>query len=513
MYSEDGIPEGLDEAAIVDEDLDPHDVFEEETAGVEVHPASTVQNDEAGDDPAVPKVLLEAMGVSDPEGDKIPSRMFEVSTLRNIVSEDSELPDLVIARGSQAVTEYKTPAMFPESGTGACAATMCQNGQVPRMNDKDMCDAGTTNLDKHSLACRYFSASAMFRSAVAPSRQLLHRSTCKTHIINARRLPTQQQARHFSPITALGDQILSVGNVLSQVPLPEFIGPYTAGIVLSTLAIRTAVTLPVFFWTRKRVARQRDIVIPKIIEWRKPFAAKLAAEAKTKPNPKEWFESEFKTAAIAYRAQLLKEHKCQPFYTALATPLTLIPTIVLTSLAIRSICVMPDTPLYFEKFLSDVPLALPDATGFFPLAVGMLSLTSLELARKFARERAGEFKESEWAKQHVKKNAAVAAAGKKNTGGKQTVSTLVQSPSGKWEVVQTTARPKAPKDTALDKMASQDKAAVDPEISRFSKISGAIGRGGAVLMIGVSMWSPGTFLGRWYDKRFAARASLPPSQP
>ncbi|KAG8971978.1 hypothetical protein FRC05_010513 [Tulasnella sp. 425] len=103
MYSEDGIPEGLDEAAIVDEDLDPHDVFEEETAGVEVHPASAVRNDEAGDDPAVPKVFLEAMGVSDPEA----------SALRNIVSEDSELPDLVIARGSQAITEYKNPALFP----------------------------------------------------------------------------------------------------------------------------------------------------------------------------------------------------------------------------------------------------------------------------------------------------------------------------------------------------------------------------------------------------------------
>ncbi|KIO19876.1 hypothetical protein M407DRAFT_11174 [Tulasnella calospora MUT 4182] len=370
----------------------------------------------------------------------------------------------------------------------------------------------------------------MFRSAVAPSRQLLHHSTCRTRTIT-HRLPIQQQARHFSPITALGDQILSVGNALGEFPLPEFIGPYAAGIVLSTVVIRTAVTLPVFFWARKRVARQRDIVIPKIIEWRKPFAAKLAAEAKTKPNPKEWFESEFKTAAIAYRANLLKEHKCQPLYTALAPPLTLIPTIVLTSLAIRGICVMPDTPLYFEKFLSDVPLALPDATGIFPLAVGMLSLTSLELGRKFARERAGDFKESEWAKQHVKKNATT-AAGKKNGGGKQTVSTLVQTPSGKWEIVQTAARPpgsKAQKDTALEKMTAEDKPALDPTTSRFSKILEGVGRGGAVLMIGVSMWSPGaltlcwitsssfsiaqTFLGRWYDQKFAARASLPPSQP
>lgn len=186
---------------------------------------------------------------------------------------------------------------------------------------------------------------------------------------------------------------------------------------------------------------------------------------------------------------MLKEHKCQPLYTALAPPLTLIPTIVLTSLAIRSISVMPDTPLYFEKFLSDVPLALPDATGYFPLAVGMLSLTSLELGRKFARERAGDFKESEWAKQQHKKNAA----GKKNGGGgKQTVSTLVQTPSGKWEIVQTTARPpKGQKDTVMDKMAVEDKPALDPATSRVSKILEGVARGGAVLMIGVSMWSPG----------------------
>ncbi|KAG8972236.1 hypothetical protein FRB90_010272, partial [Tulasnella sp. 427] len=292
----------------------------------------------------------------------------------------------------------------------------------------------------------------MFRPSVGPSRQLLHHSLCRPQPI-ARRLPTHQghQARHFSPVTALGNQILSVGNALTEFPLPEFVGPYAAGIVVSTLVIRTAVTLPVFFWARKRVARQRDIVIPKIIEWRKPFAAKLAAEAKTKPNPKEWFESEFKTAAIAYRAKLLKEHNCQPLYTALAPPLTLIPTIVLTSLAIRTISVMPDTPLYFEKFLSDVPLALPDATGFFPLAVGMLSLTSLELGRKFARERAGDFRESEWAKQHVKKQSSSST---KKAGGKQ--STIVQTPDGKWEVVQTATKPKGPKDSVLEKMASAD---------------------------------------------------------
>lgn len=37
MYSKEGIPAGLNEVVIVDEDLDPWDVLEEETAGVEPH--------------------------------------------------------------------------------------------------------------------------------------------------------------------------------------------------------------------------------------------------------------------------------------------------------------------------------------------------------------------------------------------------------------------------------------------------------------------------------------------
>ncbi len=125
------------------------------------------------------------------------------------------------------------------------------------------------------------------------------------------------QRRHVSswnPITVAADGILEVGNTLASLPLPEYFGPYTAGIVLSTVIVRTAVTLPVFFWvrlllppcphliyqglsqTRQRVARHRDIVVPKIIEWRKPFAKALAAEAKSKPDPKAWFDQEFKTA-------------------------------------------------------------------------------------------------------------------------------------------------------------------------------------------------------------------------
>lgn len=198
--------------------------------------------------------------------------------------------------------------------------------------------------------------------------------------------------------------------------------------------------------------------------------------------------------AIAERNRLLKEYKCQPKYTSLAPPLTLLPTIILTSLAIRNICVLPDTPFYFEKFLSDVPLALPDASGYFPLAVGMLSLASLELGRKFTRERMGDLRESRWA---ARRHAASKSPAKTTAKTRNTVAKLTQASDGKWEVTQTTPRaPGTPrKDSVMEKLAKEESdLAVDPSQNRVSKVLEGVGRGGAVLMIGVAMWSPGVCL-------------------
>jgi len=350
---------------------------------------------------------------------------------------------------------------------------------------------------------------------------------CSTRHLLLKSRPLIVSRRSFSsnPITLFGDGILGVGDALSALPFPEFIGPYAAGIILSTLAIRTAVTLPVFFWARRRVMRHRDIVIPKIIEWRKPFAKDLAIKAKAQPNPKEWFESEFKTAAIDYRNKLLKEHKCRPWVTSLMTPLTLIPTIVTTSLAIRAVCIIPNSPLLHERFLSDVPLALPDATGVFPITVGLLALSSLELSRRFAKERARELKETAWVKDHVKTQPSPAAPVRPKP--KQTMPKLVKTDKG-WEIHQTTSKPPpVQRDSALDKVAASDDGA-DPSDARVNRLSGIfeqVARGGAILMIGISMWSPGALtlcwvtsssfsimqqlLGRWWEQRHPYKAPDP----
>ncbi|KAG8855875.1 hypothetical protein FRB96_006697 [Tulasnella sp. 330] len=277
----------------------------------------------------------------------------------------------------------------------------------------------------------------------------------------------------------MGERILELGGAIGSLPLPESIGPYAA---------------------RQRIARHRELVIPEIMAWRKPFAKQLAAQAKTQPNPKEWFDQEFKTAAIAKRKELLKQHQCQPLLTSILPPLVLIPTIIITSLAIRSICVIPNTPLMLELGLfSAAPLAIPDPGGVWPLLVGGMALVNVELGRKAAKMRAGEVKESDWARMEAlrrEQERDVVQLGLRpvqhmNNGGN--AGTLVQTSKG-WKR-QSSPNLKTPvlpqqRDTVMDKL-KVDAPGADPLVSRFQKVVEQIGRGGSVLMIGVSMIVPG----------------------
>lgn len=97
----------------------------EETAGISEHPAELFNDvsGESGTEP--PRTMIEKTGVADPECDQVPGRLFTSAALKNLVSDDSELPDLVLHRGSAAVPEYGNPdlltGMYPTlfpAGTG-----------------------------------------------------------------------------------------------------------------------------------------------------------------------------------------------------------------------------------------------------------------------------------------------------------------------------------------------------------------------------------------------------------
>ncbi|KZS86507.1 hypothetical protein SISNIDRAFT_420802, partial [Sistotremastrum niveocremeum HHB9708] len=53
------------------------------------------------------------MGVIDPECSKLPARTFEAAALRSLVGDETKGPDLYIRHGSQLVSDYNNPALFP----------------------------------------------------------------------------------------------------------------------------------------------------------------------------------------------------------------------------------------------------------------------------------------------------------------------------------------------------------------------------------------------------------------
>ncbi|KAG1863207.1 hypothetical protein DFJ58DRAFT_725102 [Suillus subalutaceus] len=113
MYPEDDILPGLSDCMIEDQELDAHTIFEEETAGFSAHPAELMHDDpdlgEISGTSSEQFVMLEKMGVLDPESDKINGHTFTAAALRNLYSGSSSQPDLVICWGSQAITEYHNP--------------------------------------------------------------------------------------------------------------------------------------------------------------------------------------------------------------------------------------------------------------------------------------------------------------------------------------------------------------------------------------------------------------------
>ncbi|KAG1904466.1 uncharacterized protein F5891DRAFT_945574, partial [Suillus fuscotomentosus] len=57
--------------------------------------------------------MLKKTGVSDPECDNISGRTFVAAAIKNLFSENSVLPDLVVHRGLEPVNEYNNPDLIP----------------------------------------------------------------------------------------------------------------------------------------------------------------------------------------------------------------------------------------------------------------------------------------------------------------------------------------------------------------------------------------------------------------
>lgn len=113
LYPNDGFIPGLEDRVIHDSISNPNEIFTEENAGLSEHPAELLYiNDDGHSDNTV---MLEKMGVCDPECEGSSGRTFTAAALRNLVAlpNNSDLPDLILFRGSKAISEYQNPYLMP----------------------------------------------------------------------------------------------------------------------------------------------------------------------------------------------------------------------------------------------------------------------------------------------------------------------------------------------------------------------------------------------------------------
>jgi hypothetical protein len=116
LYPEDGYLPGIENRVVHDRESIVGDIFGEETAGLSKYPAELLTSSGAPESEP-PSVMIEKIGVTDPESDRAPSRLFTAAALRNLVPNGSDLPNLVLHRGSTAVPEYNNPDLIPKMFT------------------------------------------------------------------------------------------------------------------------------------------------------------------------------------------------------------------------------------------------------------------------------------------------------------------------------------------------------------------------------------------------------------
>lgn len=108
LYPIDRILPGIDQKILYDHESIGEGIFVQETAGFSEHPATAfLNNSKTQDNKTIEtQIMLEKMGVSDPESVKMSERSFTASALQNLVAEENQrdLPYLIIHSGGTATS-------------------------------------------------------------------------------------------------------------------------------------------------------------------------------------------------------------------------------------------------------------------------------------------------------------------------------------------------------------------------------------------------------------------------
>ena len=110
-YPDDDLLPDIQHRIFEDNNTNATDTFAEETSSFEHHPVEIAKETNIDSHESDPLLLLEKMGVSDPDCSKISGRTSTASALKKLISGPS--PDIVLHRSSEAISEYNNPDLMP----------------------------------------------------------------------------------------------------------------------------------------------------------------------------------------------------------------------------------------------------------------------------------------------------------------------------------------------------------------------------------------------------------------
>ncbi|CAE7130381.1 unnamed protein product [Rhizoctonia solani] len=192
------------------------------------------------------------------------------------------------------------------------------------------------------------------------------------------------QRRQLSILEPLASGIIETGHIISSLPLPASIPPYSCAVIGITLALRMGVTLPMALWSRARAFRREHIVGPALRAWREKTKVEVGKAFARDRKPYEEYKEEMGRLQVAKVIELNKIHRCSPIPTMILPFAVHAPLFIMATASFRQAALMsypPMNPLASESFLTLPSLAQVDPTGVLPIAVGLIMFSNIELGR------------------------------------------------------------------------------------------------------------------------------------
>ncbi|KAJ1308415.1 hypothetical protein OPQ81_004120 [Rhizoctonia solani] len=192
------------------------------------------------------------------------------------------------------------------------------------------------------------------------------------------------QRRQLSILEPLASGIIETGHIISSLPLPASVPPYSCAIIGITLALRMGITLPMALWSRARVFRREHLVGPALREWREKTKVEVGKAFARDRKPYEEYKQEMGRLQVAKIKQLNKLHRCSPIPTMIVPFAVHAPLFIMATASFRHAALMsyaPMNPLASESFLTLPSLAQVDPTGVLPIALGLIMFSNIELGK------------------------------------------------------------------------------------------------------------------------------------